>query len=490
VEFDGRGDHIDRDQHHDAYSKVLELAEKQPLLLVIYCHGWKNNSQSGDVVEFNTFLSDLASTQGHGSEPGERQYRVHGVYLSWRGNPVRPFVNKRVRSNYYKEFYQKTLRDFGEPIVDARYHRRLLCTGLLSENLSYWLRKGAAEHQVSSVAMARTILWCATAAKTRNRESVVWVMGHSMGALMLERALLPTFLSTLADRLPWWSNQRPVAAGGDEADSGGASPHTPPQTDRRLVPYDLLMFVNSAAPAIYAKQARDTLASIQEAYRDGKRADADAPLVISLTSKADGATRRLHLCANCLARFYPSLRRTYSGTETGLENAPPGFTQHQSSFYKRTPGHHPLLVDHWITPLPEGSAPEGAPSTFTDQTALFDFNLGRGLTTDPFAFATRRPGEERERWWRLVSEPASVDVAGEPASKWRKDYWTRYPGHHTGLKPSKYWIVRCGGQLIGSHNDIWGAVPANLYAALFRIAQRERSAGTAPSPPSDAEAHR
>src|SRR5689334_18937449 len=56
VEFDGHGDYIDFKQHEHAWKKVEELANSQPLLLVTYCHGWKNNSQSTDVVKFTHFL--------------------------------------------------------------------------------------------------------------------------------------------------------------------------------------------------------------------------------------------------------------------------------------------------------------------------------------------------------------------------------------------------------------------------------------------------
>src|SRR4051812_43290776 len=78
VEFDGRGDYIDFAQHGAAWGKVKELADAQKVLLVFYCHGWKNNSQSGDVVRFNEFLGRLAASPG----VGNLGYRVHGIYLS------------------------------------------------------------------------------------------------------------------------------------------------------------------------------------------------------------------------------------------------------------------------------------------------------------------------------------------------------------------------------------------------------------------------
>src|SRR5438552_3893712 len=61
VEFDERGDFIDFYQHKDCEKQIRSLVESSnKLLLIIYCHGWKNNSQSGDVTHFNSFLAKLA----------------------------------------------------------------------------------------------------------------------------------------------------------------------------------------------------------------------------------------------------------------------------------------------------------------------------------------------------------------------------------------------------------------------------------------------
>ena len=60
VEFDERGDFLDFRQHLDCEARLKDLVQRGKILLLIYCHGWKNNSQSGDVVAFNSFLSRLA----------------------------------------------------------------------------------------------------------------------------------------------------------------------------------------------------------------------------------------------------------------------------------------------------------------------------------------------------------------------------------------------------------------------------------------------
>ena len=180
VEFDERGDFLDFAQHLACGEKLKNLAQEGRVLLVIYCHGWKNNAQSDDVVSFNTFLARLAASQ----EIRDLKLRVHGVYLGWRGNAFRPYVSKSVN-------YHQMTAAFGKPIVDKRYHRKLSWTWFIPENLSYWNRKMAAEHRGAGLAIARAIFTYAAAVRRygENPDNLVIVIGHSFGALLLERSL-------------------------------------------------------------------------------------------------------------------------------------------------------------------------------------------------------------------------------------------------------------------------------------------------------------
>lgn len=104
VEFDERGDYLDFFQHVDALNKIASLDPKpgtenykamketpRPLLVVIYCHGWENDSESDDVVKFNDFLGNLSAAKPK-TKDGDL-YRVHGVFLGWRGNSFKPSVH-------------------------------------------------------------------------------------------------------------------------------------------------------------------------------------------------------------------------------------------------------------------------------------------------------------------------------------------------------------------------------------------------------------
>lgn len=435
VEFDGHGDYIDFEQHEHAWRKVKELASKQPLLLVIYCHGWKNNSQSSDVVKFTDFLGRLAATTAVASF----NYRVHGVYLGWRGNLYRPHVERDGETHAYAN----TTSRFGGPVVSPKWSRRFVWTAWLQENLSYWSRRRAAEHKVSSIPMARTVYTCATLVKSINRGQQremadlnlgqVLVMGHSFGALMLERALNSTCLDPLMDQWTWFTK----SANGENPGSTSPGP----------LPLDFVFFINSAAPSVYAKAMRDFLKAHQSALTHAHSATAYAPIFVSMTSSADTATRYAHPAANLLSRFYPSLRRKYRQ----LIKIPQPCDVNQSWFYRRTPGHQPLLVDHW---LEECSATERAPS-----------NLAEALEENLYY----EPGNPLEFWahisgatgqlkrWKLTLQPALAD----------RSWATRFGK----LDPSRcsYWFIRCDKRIIRGHNDIWSDTAMEVYAALYRL---------------------
>jgi len=262
VEFDERGDYLDFQQHRRAYMKMRELsAHGERLFVVIFVHGWKNNSQSGNVVDFNNFLRQLASSELAKSN----DYRVYGIYISWRGNVVQPSVDTQSSA------FTNTRKAFGDSILDPHRSRNGPFGWLfwLPEQLSYWDRKGAAENRVSRVPLARTIFTCAHSAKRYNKDNRVFLMGHSFGALMLEQSVLPATLAQLTDEWPLDDPQL--------LQSASANP----------LPFDLIMLVNSAAPSIYAKEFYGYMAAHRAALKSSKVPGADAPIVISLTSTAD-----------------------------------------------------------------------------------------------------------------------------------------------------------------------------------------------------------
>lgn len=433
VEFDERGDFLDFAQHKACTDKIEELGPKT--LTVIYCHGWKNNAQSADVLEFNSFLGKLAQSK----DVKDAGIRVHGVYLGWRGNLFRPYIDEKSRE------YQETRTWYGAPIVDKAHHRTWFFPGVIPETFSYWSRKGAAEDHVSGLPIARAIFTYASAAKGYGHctGNPVIVIGHSFGALMLEQSLGQAMTGALV--LNWWGEN-----------VGKKSPLPP-------LPFDLVLFVNSAAPSIYAKEMRDFLAADRAALGREASTLQDAPVIVSVTSTADWATGKIHPIGNMFAPFASSLKRNYTSGIFGNSRVDPATMSvtprhaaiRQSRFYTRTPGHQPYLINHWIV-----RQPESVPPVDRDEAAVFGANLsGNGLPPDEFLTSRSRYPAAR---WKISDRPPPPE---EPVKLDHLDL---------SMRRSNYWIVSCGKEIINSHNDIWSTNAMEMYAAIFRAVASRR----------------
>jgi hypothetical protein len=446
VEFDERGDYLDFQQHRHAYLKIKQLAdkEKEHLLVVMYVHGWKNNAQSGDAVEFNGFLQRLTTLPF----VQEGNFRVHGVYLAWRGNAVAHALDRK------SDFFTDTEQAFGgQPVVNVRYARKAPFGWLLwlPEHLSYWSRKNAAEDKVSGVSIIRTIFTCGHTAKRysqNNATNRVFLLGHSFGALMLEQSFAPASLARLTDEWPWDDEER--------IKNAKANP----------LPLDLVVLVNSAAPSIYAKQLHGYMVAHREALAGSGVVGADGPLIISLTSKADWATGVVHTWGNALAPLYPSLWRKYDGNDFILATNDSAIKIPQSYYYRRTPGHNPLLVNHWIVPAVEQPRTEEAKADARQSFMQRNMDLRRTaeVTNRTFYTSPRKPGGQPSVW-QITTAPPSED-----------EKWSTYKGHKpVALGPravrSGYWILRCPKEIIRGHDDIWSQQAMETYAALFREAE-------------------
>jgi len=412
VEFDERGDYLDFKQHPRAYDKVRELAASDsPLISVVFVHGWKNSAHSGDVVEFVNFLEDVAC-----AHPGSR---VHGTFLAWRGNSFRHALDKGSAA------YARTCELFGGPIVDASYARPRWANLFLwlPEQLSYWSRKSGAEYKVSGLPIIRTVFVVGQVARRfGNAHTRSFLVGHSFGALMLEQSFAPATISRLIDEWPW----------GDRPEDWKASPNP--------LPFDLTLLINSAAPSIYAKQLAGFMISHQRALAKDGVVGADAPVIASITSEKDSATGLMHKYGNLLAWMMPTLWRRYAGFGEFLLHAPSPTTTGKAAkeihiwqwfFYRRTPGHNPLLVNMWITP-------RGASATPAPDPAQMIIPLGAG--------------------WQATSVPPRPE-------------WSRYRGYDpvciTPRARSTYWIMRCPGTIMSGHNDIWNKTARETYEQLI-----------------------
>jgi hypothetical protein len=269
---------------------------------------------------------------------------------------------------------------------------------------------------------------------------------------MLEQSFAPASLARLTAEWPWDDEELIKRA--------QANP----------LPFDLVLLVNSAAPSIYAKQLYGYMVAHRAALARNGIVGADAPLVISLTSRADWATRVTHKYGNVLAPLYPSLWRSYDGGDfiLAVDSHASPIRIPQSYYYRHTPGHNPLLVNHWIV-----SVSEDAESASGHQQLHQNIDLQRTADVQNRMFHTSpRKHGATAKLWQITTSPPNV--------KWSTYHGFKPVGVGTNAAKSGYWIMRCEKEIIAGHNDVWSQQAMETYVALVRETEFLRTQKPAP----------
>lgn len=417
IEFDGRGGFIRYNQLLNALKVLDERKQRSSVLLVIYCHGWNNNSESGDVLRFMGFLQRLSDSDAIRAEG----LRVEGAYLAWRGSQYLPAVSST------DEMADPKLReDFGGDLIDHKWNDSAIGDTVLApaRYLSYWSIKDRAEFYASRVPLARAVFRLAFDLKSptelqKNRRHRVFVIGHSFGALLLEQAIGQASVGLIASD---WNRK---------------------QTRDARWPFDLIVFLNSAAPSLYAKQLREFL-------EDDQRTSA-RPKIISITSTGDWATGIMHPLGNWSKRFSPDLQHPYY--PYGVK----GPTVPAWQYYDLTPGHNQYLIGYGI--CADGKAQPAGALNSADK--VFSLNLRRDNPED--MFYTQLPDGTIQAWKFGYSDPRK---SGKPLKQ----------------NESTYWIATVPPQIIQGHTGIWTGPAMEMLAGVYRISEQLSTQPAAPKP--------
>jgi len=170
IEFDDQGDLWKPESSVKTILDNIHANQEQnkTIHLVIYVHGWKHHASSSDLGEFDEFLATYSK-----HKKTTEDTTVLGVYISWDGDPVlrRNFVEKKIMS--------------------------------LPRQLTFWNRKKVAE-KIAETTATEIILGIAGIVKNgRNTKSMkvldssVVIIGHSMGGLIVERAVSQAMVGAL-----------------------------------------------------------------------------------------------------------------------------------------------------------------------------------------------------------------------------------------------------------------------------------------------------
>ncbi len=341
IEFDEQGDFWDRAQLRKTVQAIRETG--RPVLLVTYIHGWQNNSNPKDAADVEQFRGLLARLTADETVQLSG-LQVFGVYLGWRGRVVHK-VN---------------------PVVDA--------VTWLGKQSSFYSRKNAATRISSSTPITEAIF---TLIRTARRDtpgiSRTVVIGHSFGALVLEKALAQALVGTLLYEEPFVPGQRKT------------------RTDRVFKPADLILLVNSAAESIYSKEMIDM-------YRETIPLRG-APHVVMISSDADQATGLAFPIGTKLSnapKFLTGGFRSYEGEE-GRSS--------QYNYFTSTPGHNDPLQSHQLVALERGQSELSADPfdlNLKNRPGVYeDVTLYTGNRSDWTRWQIRRRGPNETNFWVL-----------------------------------------------------------------------------------------
>jgi pimeloyl-ACP methyl ester carboxylesterase len=251
IELDDHGELWSRSQLNSALGVINQAqggTEGPGAIVVVFVHGWQNNAShgnedeaDGNLYKFKETLAKVRDLEVQNTAEHETPRNVAGVYIGWRGESIHPFLGVQLLS-FYNRFNAA---------------RRVAASPAPTEAILSVLRIGNA-----------------------NRRSGTIVIGHSFGGLIVEKALsqaLVDLATTAALNQLNAQNASPVAAA--------------------EFPADLIVLVNPASPALYARSLLSSLEAweIHSEDRVDRRFACNGsprwrPLIVSVTSKGDAAT--------------------------------------------------------------------------------------------------------------------------------------------------------------------------------------------------------
>jgi hypothetical protein len=408
IEFDEKGDYWDRRQLGWTVQEIKRAAATKNLVLVVYVHGWQNDASTlrgHDVSKFQCLLNHLSTVDGNA-------HRFFGVYIGWRGKSVPG------GDGWFREGSAPDLLAKG--------------TFFVPHELSFFNRKDTAT-RVAGLPVTEAIFQSVAAARNGARESghqaKTILVGHSFGALVLEKAMAQALAAKIISEDP--------RLGG-----------------KFTTPADLVVLLNSAGESIYAKEMMDMMRRRMPRGGGSSSGEISAqhPLLVSITSKADWATGKLFPIGTTLSNAGGTFRQYEWDTAYGTSS----HNVSQREYFTQTPGHNNRLIGYVAYPV-SGTAkpPTSKENGECGQQSLISFerNLREQLTgpNGEVEFVTAS-GDGAETKWRLgATEPAAL----------------RTP----------YWIVQVPKEIMRSHSDIFNENALAMMARLFRVSNPAQQTG-------------
>lgn len=278
-----------------ANDRTRNSPAKNAPAVIAFVHGWKNNAgpDNDNVKGFMRALEQI-----YGKNPARQ---VIGIYIGWRGDLIRSYF----------------------PV---------------SRQFSYYNREATAV-RVPGVTVSSALAQIAARAH-ENPHALVVFIGHSFGGLLLERSVSEATASQIAQESIFAQEAQEAAVRSrDSTDANTKQAADDLNRDKTLATKlasdsraDLVIFVNPAGAATESKQMLDFLAYNGYRYQPGlasgptasaalapsSNQDEDRPLIVSMTSTADLATK----VALPIGHGWPYLRFKNAGSFRDLSQTP------------------------------------------------------------------------------------------------------------------------------------------------------------------------
>jgi hypothetical protein len=457
IEFDDQGEMWEREQLWQTLD-YIENAKTNgwPVTLITFVHGWKHDASpdSSNLADFHNFITNLANVyrinepaaQGTPAKP-----RLFvGVYIAWRGH---------------------LYRDNPEWSVEVPL------------NLTFWNRKRVGS-QVAGISCTEAILSLAAqtrlddSSETPVAESQVILVGHSFGGLVLERAVTQAMIGSLLANGRIKEAERRGKVG--EAEVRPVKP-----------PADLVLLVNPASEGIIAKKMIAAMYNPLVSKYAGSLNKEERPWIISVSSRADWATRLIFPLGQEVGSWRDSLRPYSTSKVTNQfteQTWPPdrkwpgkifSFSQrtpeaqaewdrlhsssnYQRTYYARTAPQNDLLISHIIS----------------------------STETNVIRMDSHKATENRLQW--LLAANLSTNMPFNPANQFiisagdnTNVIYTMFEKTNR-LNHSGYWIIQAPREIIPDHDTIFTPNFYAMAAGLYRMSQYHKAEsgtnGTVDSP--------
>lgn len=221
-------------------------------LILLFVHGWKHNASPGkniaeedsNITGLKDVLIDLHNKEWQG-------HVVIGIYVAWRGGLI---------TRYWPVSQQLTY--WNREATAIRIGNTSLTDALIEISDTTRKKFTCGENDPCRQGCNPNVAPC---------NPILVYVGHSFGALLLERALSQSVVTRMEREWNEAEEKRQIGL-----------------TVESIEPLaDLIVFINSAAAATESKELMDYLASSHFVYRP---ADRNEPLILSVTSESDIAT--------------------------------------------------------------------------------------------------------------------------------------------------------------------------------------------------------